>query len=251
MAHGSSARSPRPAARSATRSSRPPGRADGPRARPDADGGPPPCSAPQASSPPPTRSRRPSRSPRPRSVQTPPGVDPRTEWIARAQITLTSLDSAARHARADRAGVDQAAAGAAHDHPARGGGPAGAQSSARAAEGRAPVPDRHLPLARPRPRRTPEHRAPPAGRRGRRSRTFRTSRGAAPEQASELAALDEQRDLRLRQREAKRDELEDLERGVDNAVRTPLPDDEEETTEVSERVLDVVEGGGSDDESDG
>jgi hypothetical protein len=61
-----------------------------------------------------------------------------------------------------------------------------------------------------------------------------------PEQASVIAALDEQRDLRLRQREAKRKELDSLEENVQSAVRTPLPDDGEETAHVSNEVLEVI-----------
>jgi hypothetical protein len=61
-----------------------------------------------------------------------------------------------------------------------------------------------------------------------------------PDQASVIAALDEQRDLRLRQRAAKRAELENLEKGVRSAVRTPLPDDGQETVAVSDHVLDVI-----------
>ncbi|MGI9002786.1 MAG: hypothetical protein ACR2GH_14165 [Pseudonocardia sp.] len=67
----------------------------------------------------------------------------------------------------------------------------------------------------------------------------------SPEQASVIAALDEQRDLRLRQREAKREELRSLEDNVASATRTPLPDDGEETTEVSNEVMEVIRTDGS------
>ena len=68
-----------------------------------------------------------------------------------------------------------------------------------------------------------------------------------------IAALDEQRDLRIRQREARRAELESLEEGVRSAVETPLPDDGEETAEVSRRVLEAIETGedGSDEDYSG
>ncbi|WP_433558031.1 hypothetical protein ACQPWY_04890 [Pseudonocardia xinjiangensis] len=72
----------------------------------------------------------------------------------------------------------------------------------------------------------------------------------SPEQASVIAALDEQRDLRLRQRDAKREELESLEKGVESALRAPLPDDGQATAEVSNEVLDVIRTGGRGDDDE-
>ncbi|GAA3221815.1 hypothetical protein GCM10017691_07190 [Pseudonocardia petroleophila] len=64
----------------------------------------------------------------------------------------------------------------------------------------------------------------------------------SPEQAAALSALDEQRDLRIRQRDARRDELAALEGGVENAVARPLPDDVAETEQVGEQVRQVIRG---------
>jgi hypothetical protein len=64
------------------------------------------------------------------------------------------------------------------------------------------------------------------------------------EQTAAVAALDEQRDLRIRQRDAQRAALESLREGVSTAVRTPLPDDVPTTTQVSRDVLEVIRNGG-------
>ena len=53
------------------------------------------------------------------------------------------------------------------------------------------------------------------------------------EQEAAIAALDEQRDLRLRRRDAQRAELASLQDGVSTATRTPLPDDGEATAKVT------------------
>jgi hypothetical protein len=74
--------------------------------------------------------------------------------------------------------------------------------------------------------------APPAGRR-------------SAEQEAAIAALDEQRDLRLRRRDAQRAELESLQEGVSTAARTPLPDDAGVTDRVSRDVREVVRNGGT------
>ncbi|MDN5751077.1 MAG: hypothetical protein L0H64_21640, partial [Pseudonocardia sp.] len=63
-----------------------------------------------------------------------------------------------------------------------------------------------------------------------------------PEQAAALAALDEQRDLRLRQRDARREELAALEGGVQDAAARPVPDDAFATAEVGEEVREVIRG---------
>ncbi len=87
-------------------------------------------------------------------------------------------------------------------------------------------------------------------------KAYGESAGRTSADDAELAALNEQRDLRIRQRDAKRDELEVLEDNVANAARTPLPADGEETAEISDDVLAAVDQGsdhskvGSDDEDD-
>ena len=58
-------------------------------------------------------------------------------------------------------------------------------------------------------------------------------RRRSAEQEAAIAALDEQRDLRLRRRDAQRAELASLQDGVSTATRTPLPDDGEATAKVS------------------
>ncbi|OJY45183.1 hypothetical protein [Pseudonocardia sp. 73-21] len=68
----------------------------------------------------------------------------------------------------------------------------------------------------------------------------------SPDEASALAALQEQRDLRIRQRDAKKLELAGIEGNVEKAARAPLPDDGQQTTVVSEKVLDVIHNGGRD-----
>lgn len=67
-----------------------------------------------------------------------------------------------------------------------------------------------------------------------------------PEQAAEIAALIDQRDLGLRQRDAKRAELESLRKNVATAASTPLPDDGQKTAQVSSDVMEVIETGGRD-----
>ncbi len=63
----------------------------------------------------------------------------------------------------------------------------------------------------------------------------------APAQRSpEEAALVAQRNLRVRQLEAKREELRSLDAGVQSAARSPLPDDASQTTKVTGEVLGVV-----------
>jgi hypothetical protein len=71
-----------------------------------------------------------------------------------------------------------------------------------------------------------------------------SGRRYSTEQAAAIAALDEQRDLRVRQRDAQRTELDSLKEGVSAAARTPLPDDDASTDAVSKDVLEAVRGGG-------
>ena len=70
-------------------------------------------------------------------------------------------------------------------------------------------------------------------------------RRRSAEQEAEITALNEQRDLRLRRRDAQRAELESLQEGVSTATRTPLPDDADATTKVSRDVREVVRNGGT------
>ena len=70
-------------------------------------------------------------------------------------------------------------------------------------------------------------------------------RRRSAEQEAAIAALDEQRDLRLRRRDAQREELESLQEGVSTATRTPLPDDDEATAKVSQDVREMVRNGGT------
>ena len=70
-------------------------------------------------------------------------------------------------------------------------------------------------------------------------------RRRSAEQEAAIAALDEQRDLRLRRRDAQREELESLQEGVSTATRTPLPDDDEATTKVGQDVREMVRNGGT------
>ncbi|NMH97147.1 hypothetical protein HF526_07440 [Pseudonocardia sp. K10HN5] len=67
----------------------------------------------------------------------------------------------------------------------------------------------------------------------------------SPEQAAAIAALNEQRDIRIRQRDAKREELRSLADGVQSARRTALPEDSRRTTEVSDAVLALSKDPGS------
>ncbi len=60
------------------------------------------------------------------------------------------------------------------------------------------------------------------------------------QRTSEQTALAEQRDMRVRQRDAKREELRSLDAGVQSATRSPLPDDAPQTTAVSDEVLVLV-----------
>ncbi|MDF3048545.1 MAG: hypothetical protein K0R87_183 [Pseudonocardia sp.] len=57
------------------------------------------------------------------------------------------------------------------------------------------------------------------------------------EQAAAIAALGKQRDLRIRQRDAQRTEVESLEQGVAAAAAAPLPDDNASTERVTNDVL--------------
>ncbi|MHA6796510.1 hypothetical protein ACVGVM_23815 [Pseudonocardia bannensis] len=59
----------------------------------------------------------------------------------------------------------------------------------------------------------------------------------SPEQAADIAALYEERDVLIRRRDARRQELQSLTEGVQNATRTALPNDTHRTTEVSNEVL--------------
>ena len=70
-------------------------------------------------------------------------------------------------------------------------------------------------------------------------------RRRSAEQEAAIAALDEQRDLRLRRRDAQRAELASLQEGVSNATRAPLPDDGEATAKVSQDVREIVRNGGT------
>jgi hypothetical protein len=67
---------------------------------------------------------------------------------------------------------------------------------------------------------------------------------ASPDDEAALASLEEQRDLRLRQRDAKRAELAGLLGNVERATRTQLPDDGQETAAVSDQVMEVIHTGG-------
>ena len=70
-------------------------------------------------------------------------------------------------------------------------------------------------------------------------------RRRSSEQEAAIAALDEQRDLRIRQRDAQQAELDSLQEGMATATRTPLPDDGAVTTEVSRDVHEMVRNGGT------
>ena len=67
---------------------------------------------------------------------------------------------------------------------------------------------------------------------------------SSPDEASALAALQEQRDLRIHQRDAKKLELARLEGNVEKAARAPLPDDGQQTNAVSDEVMDVIHNDG-------
>ncbi|GEL16991.1 hypothetical protein [Pseudonocardia asaccharolytica] len=68
-----------------------------------------------------------------------------------------------------------------------------------------------------------------------------------PEQAAVIAALDQQREVLERRRDAKREELRSLSDGVRNASRTALPDDSSRTTDVSNEVLALAQNPRGDD----
>lgn len=65
------------------------------------------------------------------------------------------------------------------------------------------------------------------------------------EQEAAIAALEEQRDLRIRRRDVQRTELASLQDGVSTATRTPLPDDGAATAKVTDDVLEMVHNGGT------
>lgn len=71
------------------------------------------------------------------------------------------------------------------------------------------------------------------------------SRRRSSEQEAAIAALEEQRDLRLRRRDVQRTELATLQDGVSTATRTPLPDDGAATAKVADDVLEMVHNGGT------
>ena len=62
------------------------------------------------------------------------------------------------------------------------------------------------------------------------------------EQAASVKQLAEQRDVRVRQRDAKKQELDSLKSGVRNAVGTPLQDTADKTKALTESVLGLVDG---------
>lgn len=62
------------------------------------------------------------------------------------------------------------------------------------------------------------------------------------EQAASVKQLAEQRDVRVRQRDAKKQELDSLKSGVRNAVVTPLQDTADKTKALTESVLGLVNG---------
>ncbi|HEX5813034.1 MAG TPA: hypothetical protein VFY38_13065, partial [Pseudonocardia sp.] len=70
-------------------------------------------------------------------------------------------------------------------------------------------------------------------------------RRRSAEQEAALAALEEQRDLRIRRRDVQRTELASLQDGVSTATRTPLPDDGAATAKVTDDVLEMVHNGGT------
>lgn len=69
------------------------------------------------------------------------------------------------------------------------------------------------------------------------------SRAPGATEAATAAALDEQRTLRERQRDARKAELASLQDSVDRAARAPLPSDEGETDAVSAGVFEAIERG--------
>jgi hypothetical protein len=65
------------------------------------------------------------------------------------------------------------------------------------------------------------------------------------EQEAAIAALEEQRDLRIRRRDVQRTELASLQDGVSTATRTPLPDDGAATATITDDVMEMVHNGGT------
>ena len=122
------------------------------------------------------------------------------------------------------------------------------RSAARCCSGSAPPCSRSSTPTVPCARRSRTWPTPSStcGRSRRRSPTCRRSSPASAQQEAAIAALDEQRDLRIRQRDAQRAELRSLDDGVSAAARTPLPDDGAATAEVSRDVLEVIRNGGRD-----
>ena len=70
-------------------------------------------------------------------------------------------------------------------------------------------------------------------------------RRRSAEQEAAIAALEEQRDLRIRRRDVQRTELASLQDGVSTATRTPLPDDGAATATITDDVLEMVHNGGT------
>ena len=70
-------------------------------------------------------------------------------------------------------------------------------------------------------------------------------RRRSAEQEAAIAALEEQRDLRIRRRDVQRTELASLQDGVSTATRTPLPDDGAATAKVTDDVMEMVHNGGT------
>ena len=70
-------------------------------------------------------------------------------------------------------------------------------------------------------------------------------RRRSAEQEAAIAALEEQRDLRIRRHDVQRTELASLQDGVATATRTPLPDDGAATAKVTDDVLEMVHNGGT------
>lgn len=71
-------------------------------------------------------------------------------------------------------------------------------------------------------------------------------RRRSAEQEAAIAALEEQRDLRIRRRDVQRTELASLQDGVSTATRTPLPDDGAVTATITDDVIEMVHNGGTD-----
>ncbi len=70
-------------------------------------------------------------------------------------------------------------------------------------------------------------------------------RRRSAEQEAAIAALEEQRDLRIRRRDVQRTELASLQDGVSTATRTPLPDDGAATAKITDDVMEMVHNGGT------